>query len=340
MKYNIAGEIVSFEDGVGSRVAFSEEDRQNSLKAAMMNQNNDTLMGMQTMMHLNFKPKVVMPSKAKQEFMPLRRTEGGCQTLQIKSANTVLNITSDGVYDLLVYDDFHRLRRVDKGGNEGIESIVIYDWGHSPNVPLGLCLRASLPHVPGVNPEWVTYEYDALGRLTAHDKLSHGGKTRFVHRGNKTTVENARGGWRDLSIDPIGKLRNVKVGDPQEGSVTETDYQYNNRGCLKKAVLPRIEGTQIHTFTCDNAGRRLTSDRAESGLETCTYNTDGTLASRTDAKGQRIVYSYDLQKRITAVKRFDADGQIRHEQCVTNYYDSNPFDSSYSKSSEGQLTAA
>ena len=113
-----------------------------------------------------------------------------------------------------------------------------------------------------------------------------------------------------------------------------TDYQYNYRGCLKSAALPRKEGTQKHTFTYDGGGRLLTGERAESGHEEHVYNTDGTLSSRTDAKGQRIAHYYDSQKRLKSIKRFGTDGQIRPEQGITLYYDVNPFDVFYSQNPE------
>ena len=95
----------------------------------------------------------------------------------------------------------------------------------------------------------------------------------------------------------------LPIRNPDEDSVTETNYQYNHQGGLKTATLPRNEGTQKHTFTYDNAGRLRTGNRAESGYEEHTYNTDGTLASRTDDKSQLTAYSYDSKKRLTSIKR-------------------------------------
>ena len=324
IKYDIAGSVDTFEDGVGSRTSFSEYKQEHRRRSKIIFPDSNTMLGLQPIMHLNFKPKVEVPSLRKTRFENARqlRNEG------------------DGRYRLSVFDDFQRLIVIEKGGKEGTESIIEYEWGHAPNAPLGLCLRASLPYIRGTEPEWINYEYDALGRLISFDKLSHGGKKSIIYHGNTTTALNSRGGWKELSIDPIGKLRKVTVGDSQDGNITETNYQYNHRGCLKTATLPRDEGTQKHSFTYDNAGRLITGNRAESGYEEHTYNADGMLASRIDAKGQRTAYYYDSKKRLSSIKRFDADNQVRPEQCVTYYYDVNPFEAVFSKNSEDHITAA
>jgi YD repeat-containing protein len=328
IRYDITGVVDSYEDGVGNKTEFSEDKQGNRLIAKEMLPDSSAILDTQTMLHLNFKPKVIMPPKS------------GYMPRLVKSANTVTSKNTDGTYELSVFDDFQRLCVVEKGGKDGIESIVKYEWEHAPGAPLGLCLRASLPYAPGAEPQWVTYEYDALGRPTSRDLLSHGGKESVTYKGNSVTAENARGGWRKLSIDPIGKLRKVKVGNQQEGAVTETDYQYDHQGRLKDAILPRAEGTQKHSFAYDNGGRLVIGERAESGHEGRTYDAAGRLASRTDAKGQRVEYFYDTKRRLSSIKRYDADGQIKPEQCITYYYDTNPFEAVYSQNPDGKMTAA
>ena len=342
INYDITGAVDSIEDGVGNRTDFSEDKQESNIRHRKIIPDSEALLGSQTFIHLNFKPKVLMQLSGKTKFETDRLImhEGDALYSVVKSANKVTKTTTDGVYKTYVYDDFERLYLVEKGGRKGVESIINYEWGYAPNAPLGACLRASLPHAPNAEPEWVTYNQDSLGRPTKQDKLSHGGEESFLYKGNAVTTVNARDGWKKLSIDPIGKIRKVTVGDPQEGSVTETNYQYNHRGRLNEATLPRNEGTQKHTFSYNDAGRLVADNRAESGYEERTYNADGTLASKTDARGQRTAYGYDSKKRLTSVKCFDDDGQLRPEQCVKLYYDINPFEVLFSKNPEGRLTAA
>ena len=340
--YDIAGVVDSFEDGVGNRKDFSGDKQAGVIKANKVIPDSAMISGFQNMMRLNTRQNEIAPTIVNIEFSAAWPfiPECGYQSLDVESANTKLRKTSDGVYKLSVFDDFQRLIRIEKGGKDGVESIINYEWEHTPNAPLGLCLRASLPHAPGAEPEWVEYEYDSLGRQISRDMLSHGGKEQYVYKGNSATVVNARGGRRKLSIDPIGKLRKVTMFDPQEGTATETDYQYNHQGCLESAILPRNEGTQRHTFVYDSGRRLISGNRAESGHEEHSYNVDGMLASRMDARGQRTEYSYDAKKRLISIKRFDSVGQVQPEQCVKYYYDVNPFEDFFAEKTEGQLTAA
>ena len=52
-----------------------------------------------------------------------------------------------------------------------------------------------------------------------------------------------------------------------------------------------------------------------------TYNSDGTLATKTDARGQQIAYTYDTFKRVTQIKRYDTGGGLVPSQGTTFTYD-------------------
>ncbi|MBK9169630.1 MAG: hypothetical protein IPM24_19500 [Bryobacterales bacterium] len=57
--------------------------------------------------------------------------------------------------------------------------------------------------------------------------------------------------------------------------------------------MPRSGVTQVRTFSFNSTTQRLQSvANPESGTTSYTYNTDGTVASKTDAKGQQVQYSY------------------------------------------------
>ena len=78
------------------------------------------------------------------------------------------------------------------------------------------------------------------------------------------------------------------------------------------------------------------------GLRSFAYNTDFTLASKTDAKNQKITSTYDSYKRLTEVKRFTVASDPGSEdltQRVTHDYDSNPFDGSFTQNGAGRRTA-
>jgi RHS repeat-associated protein len=69
--------------------------------------------------------------------------------------------------------------------------------------------------------------------------------------------------------------------------------------------LPRPTGTQTHTFVYNATTQRLTSEQhPENGTTTYTYNNDGTLATKIDAKNQKIAYAYDAYQRIQTITRY------------------------------------
>ena len=71
-----------------------------------------------------------------------------------------------------------------------------------------------------------------------------------------------------------------------------------------------------------------------------THYADGSVATKTDAKNQRVEYVYDSYKRVTMVKRYPVAGGAEDEyQRTENFYDSNPFDTNFSQNTAGRLAA-
>jgi len=77
----------------------------------------------------------------------------------------------------------------------------------------------------------------------------------------------------------------------------------------------------------------------QSGSRNSVYNPDGTLASMTDAKGQKHVYTRDTYKRITSIARFNANGVLRPNDSYSYYHDTNPFAPAFSQNTQGRLAA-
>jgi RHS repeat-associated protein len=99
--------------------------------------------------------------------------------------------------------------------------------------------------------------------------------------------------------------------------------------------MPRGSVTQTRTFNYSSSTHLLTSEtHPETGTTQYSYSPDSftfdKLASKTDAKGQVTVYSYDAYYRVTEIQRYPGgiqmfQGQPAGEdicQRVTNYYDS------------------
>jgi YD repeat-containing protein len=134
------------------------------------------------------------------------------------------------------------------------------------------------------------------------------GATTYVYEGNAVTVTDPAGKWKKYSTDALGDLVQVTEPDPALGNV-QANYTYNLRNQLTQVSMPRGAATQTRTFNFDLTTGRLTSaTNPENGTVSYVYNTDGSVASRTDAKGQRNEYTYDSFGRVTRKRGYQCSG--------------------------------
>ena len=119
-----------------------------------------------------------------------------------------------------------------------------------------------------------------------------------------------------------------------------TYYTYDGWDNLAQVSMPRPSGTQTRTFKY--SGKLLISaTNPENGTVTYTYNSYNKVATKTDAKGQAVVYTYDSIARLIKVQRYPTGTSGAEDTCQQEnyYYDSNPFNSNYSQYSLGRLAA-
>ncbi len=89
-----------------------------------------------------------------------------------------------------------------------------------------------------------------------------------------------------------------------------------------KPIMTRNGVTQTRTWTYDPATLRLASvTLPETGATSFTYNSQGLVASKTDAKLQRVDYLRDSFNRVTEIRRFHASGVEQGAQRTTFTYD-------------------
>ena len=109
-----------------------------------------------------------------------------------------------------------------------------------------------------------------------------------------------------------------------------TSYTYDALNHLVNVSMPRAGVTQTRTFTYDPVTQRLTSMTSPetgtksplvNGTTSYTYNADGTLATRTDPKGQVTKYTYDSYQRVTQVTHGPSATQIDPNQTYNYTYD-------------------
>jgi len=90
--------------------------------------------------------------------------------------------------------------------------------------------------------------------------------------------------------------------------------------------------TQTRSFVYDSTTQRLISaTNPENGTVSYTYNADGTVATKIDAKGNKEAYTYDSYQRLTAIHRYP--GGVNEDPCQLQSF-------SYDGAYPGQLVVA
>ena len=179
--------------------------------------------------------------------------------------------------------------------------------------PAGKMVQTSQPYSPGGTEVWTVYTYDYMGRTLTVTLPDGASTTRYTYQGNWTTVVDPAGKWKQYQSDVFGNVVNVVEPDPLASPVLTaapaspsisntgilvTSYTYDSLNHLINVSMPRAGVTQTRTFTYDPVTLRLTSmtspetgTSSSNGTTSYTYNVDGTLATRTDPKGQVTTYT-------------------------------------------------
>ncbi len=242
-------------------------------------------------------------------------------------------------------DGLGRVIKTEVGtGTSTVVSTVDTEYAACACSPIGKVKRVSQPYAPGGTIYWTAYTFDSLGRTTRVDLPDGSGATTYAYSGPTVTITSPSGKWKAYRTNALGEL--IQVTEPApEGGTHETYYAYNILGQLTTVTMPRGSTTQTRTFAYDLTTGRLTSaTNPENGTVSYTYNADGTVATKTDAKGQRTEYTYNSSTgRLTQVRRYtpSVSGGYYERTCerVDYYYTTNPFDSTYSQNAHGRLAA-
>ena len=203
--------------------------------------------------------------------------------------------------------------------------------------PLGKMSQVSQPFTPNGSVYWTNYTYDASGRTTKV-ALPDGSATTYAYQGNTVTVTDPAGKTKTFTMDAFGNLTKVVETDPTLGQVS-TNYTYDILNHLITVSMPRGSNTQTRTFNYIPSGTSsvgaylLSATNPENGTVSYTYNSNGLLASKTDAKGQVFTYFYDIYyNRLYQIK---LNGSVLR----TFIYDTNSLDGSFTSYGAGRLVA-
>ena len=159
---------------------------------------------------------------------------------------------------------------------------------------LGRVKTVSNPYRSTSDPTYGTTEtqYDALGRVYKifHHGATPSGSDDFVqsyYAGNCTTAADETGRQRKSCSDGLGRL--TGVWEDPAGLNYETDYQYDALGNLlhvdQKGDSPSNSANwRTRTFAYNSLSQLLTANNPESGPIAYTYDGDGNLVTRADAR--------------------------------------------------------
>jgi RHS repeat-associated protein len=167
-----------------------------------------------------------------------------------------------------------------------------------------------------VNPsgKWTTTEYEDLGRVK-RVKSPDNAKVETFYSGNWTLVKDQKDKERLSKGDGLGRVIEVweirssdvatgteAISFPSHAEVTagyRTKYEYDTLGDLTKVTQSTSQPARI--FAYDSLGRMITANNPESGTRSYSYDNNGNLSRKTDARGVVVDYTYDAFNRNTSI---------------------------------------
>jgi len=172
--------------------------------------------------------------------------------------------------------------------------------------------QVSNPYRPGESVLWTTTEYDPLGRIlkvTTPD----GAHIDTGYTGNQVTVTDQAGKQRRSESDALGRL--VRVYEDPNDVNYQTNYLYDALGNLHQVN----QSGQTRWFAYDSLSRLIRAKNPEQEVNSSlppytdpltgnngwsiayTYDANGNLLSKTDARNITVSYQYDALNRNTTV---------------------------------------
>ncbi len=174
--------------------------------------------------------------------------------------------------------------------------------------------------------QWAAYTYDEIGRLTKETgPMLH--KT-YSYAPRQITVTDVLNGNSAYTTTTNSLGQAIEATDPG-GSIT---YAYNVQGL---PVTTKVNGQAVATMQYDYMGNRTSITEPNSGTTTSKYDAFGRLIKQTHARGDSILFAYDLLGRITQKL---VNGDKYAEGSARYYYDQDKLGLVYRVESENHTT--
>jgi len=158
---------------------------------------------------------------------------------------------------------------------------------------------------------WTTSYTDALGRTTKV-KTPDNAIARRSYSGNSVTVTDQAGKSRKSVSDALGRLTSV-YEDPS-GLNYQTSYSYD----VMDDLTAVSQGAQTRSFAYDSLKRLTSAYNPESGTTSYTYDNNGNILTKTDARSIVTTIAYDALNRPSS-KTYTNDGGLT--SAVAYFYD-------------------
>jgi RHS repeat-associated protein len=195
--------------------------------------------------------------------------------------------------------------------------------------------KVSNPYRTGDTLYWTENTFDALGRITkvkttgdqAEVNAAYSVATTGNQIGTVETVTDEAGKPKRMIEDAFDNL--IRVDEPDNngglGTISNpyqpTVYSYDTNENLTTIV----QGGQTRSFTYDALNRLTQATNPESGIFQFSYDANGNLLVKTDARGITTTHSYDALNRVNLRNYSDATPD------VSFYYDGTGIQNSKSR---------
>lgn len=146
---------------------------------------------------------------------------------------------------------------------------------------------------------WTTSRFDVLGRVKEVE-TPDGAKVLTSYLGNAVTVADQAGKQRRSITNALGQLK--RVDEPNDAGdlgtidapVQPTNYLYDALGNLATVN----QGIQTRSFVYDSLSRLKSATSPESGAINYSYDANGNLQTKTDARQIATTFVYDNLNRV------------------------------------------
>jgi len=214
------------------------------------------------------------------------------------------------------YDNLGRVTNVNYPGGSDWDAPVSYSYDN-----LGQMLQAS-----DTKGHYVTYGYDALGRVTSQGNGYSNLTMQYDAAGNRTRLTWPDNKYVTYEYDPVGEMTAIK----ESGSASLASFTYDGMG--RRTSLTRGNGVTTN-YDYDPASRLtcLRLDLAGSGTPSCsptasgqdqaskfTYNAAGQITSRTTAND---AYTFTARYNVNRAYTANSLNQYTQSGSVTPTYD-------------------